>query len=73
MQFTDLVDAVHDIKRTVESDGLTFVSSAHTISISDEEYAEVQADEFLTELPASAVDDLAAKKVLGVNINVVAT
>lgn len=66
--FKDLIDAVHDLKRTIETDGVGWVPSKNTIAITQEEWDEALADPYLQTLPQKAQDDLAAGTILGVLI-----
>lgn len=66
--FKDLIDAIHDIKRTVALDGGQFIASNHTIWLTQQQWDALILDPYVLTLPTSAVDDLVAHKVLGVNV-----
>lgn len=70
MKFKDVVDAVHDIRRTVELDGEGWASSTHTIWLTQEQWDELVADAYVQTLPASAIEALNNHMVLGVNVRV---
>lgn len=70
-KFKDLIDAVHDIKRTVESDGEKYVPEDQTVRLTQQQYDEVVQDPYLDALPPEAKTDLTEnKKVLGATIDI---
>lgn len=68
MRFKDVVDAVHDIRRTIELDGEGWVPSAHTIWLTQEQWDELVTDAYLQTLTSKVLENLTNHKVLGVNI-----
>ena len=68
MRFKEVVDAVHDIKKTVELDGEGWVPKNHTIWVTQQQWDELVTDTYLQTLPTEVIDDLVKHIVLGVNI-----
>ena len=70
MKFKEVVDAVHDIQKTVELDGEGWVASNHTIWLTQQQWDSLILDPYLLTLSAKVIEDLLANKVLGVNVRV---
>lgn len=70
MKFKEVVEAVHDIQKTVELDGEGWVPSNHTIWLNQQQWDSLILDPYLLTLDAKAIQDLLANKVLGVNVRV---
>lgn len=67
--FKDLVDAVHDIKKTHILDGTTFIAENETVRINLRQWNEILEDPYLHTLPVHEIVGLTQdRKVLGVNI-----
>ena len=67
-----MIDAVHDVKKTIELDGGQYIAGNQSIFVSQGEWNEALVDPYLLTLPTeSQVELTEGHKILGVPIVVV--